>query len=324
MKKRDKYLVIENTAIYQFYYERLINLALAQFEWHGLPETCDRRYFERQLLFRGSAAMLKPKNTDFWLSLGYLPVSKPNQVVPVSIIDSYLSNSVRPEEPWQKFFDNGMFNVYGYPTNIRGIGFNAEQCETDEWMMLYDNMTCSTLVPKIDMYAKLLWEAHMTLRSNLQIQNTPYIVKTSRNRSLTFENLFNRILGYEPVIQVAKSTDLDDIQTLDLRVDFKGNEMLQLLKGLWAEALAMLGITAETTKKERMLANEITINRQEDIISLNSRLLNRIEFCNKMNKKYGMDLSVNISSQDYELPIHEEVTEAYGDLYRDNSRLSSE
>ena len=77
--------------------------------------------------------------------------------------------------------------------------------------------------------------------------------------------------------------------------------MLQALKTVWAEALSMLGITAETTKKERLISNEIMINRQEDLISLNSRLLNRVEFCNKMNKKYGLDLSVNLSSENTEL-----------------------
>jgi hypothetical protein len=59
----------------------------------------------------------------------------------------------------------------------------------------------------------------------------------------------------------------------------------------------MLGITAETTKKERLLNDEITLDRQEDMISLNSRLLNRVEFCNKMNAKHGLDLSVNLSSE---------------------------
>ena len=118
---------------------------------------------------------------------------------------------------------------------------------------------------------------------------------------LGIKNLFNRILGFQPVVEVRNTFDPNSIQTLDTRVDFKGTELLDCLKAVWAEALSMLGITAETTKKERLLNNEITIDRQEDIISLNSRLLNRVEFCNKMNKRYGFDLSVNLSSQDLTL-----------------------
>lgn len=271
MRREDKRLVIDNSQIYSYYRERLINLALAQFEWHGLPETMDRLYFEKSLLFNGKAAAGKVTGTDIWLGLDYVY--------------------------------KGTLDVYGYPTDIRLVPANGQHglIEVDEWQMLFDNMTWASLMPKIDLYARLLWEVHNTYRSNLQQQITPYLVLTTRNESLGIKNLFNRIMGFQPVVEVKNSFDPSTIQTLDTRVDFKGTELLENLKVIWAEALSMLGITAETTKKERLLNNEITIDRQEDVISLNSRLLNRVEFCNKMNKKYGFNLSVNLSSNDMEL-----------------------
>lgn len=266
MRREDKALMVQNSEIYLYYKERLINLALAQFEWHGLPETCDRLWFERSLLFNGKAAMYQPTGLDVWLSTDYLQV--------------------------------GDFDVYGYPTKIVGIGYNAKNIETDNWKILYDNMTRTTLIPKIDLYARLLWEVHNTFRSNLQQQITPYLVATTRNQALTFKNLFNRIFGFQPVIEIKNTENIDEIiKTFNLGVEFKGLEMLDCLKRLWAEALAMLGITAETTKKERLIEGEITLNRQEDNIGLNARLLNRLDFCNKMNKEYGMELSVNLSSE---------------------------
>lgn len=266
MRREDKALMVQNSEIYLYYKERLINLALAQFEWHGLPETCDRLWFERSLLFNGKAAMYQPTGLDVWLSTDYLQV--------------------------------GDFDVYGYPTNIVGIGYNAKNIETDTWKILYDNMTRTTLIPKIDLYARLLWEVHNTFRSNLQQQITPYLVATTKNQALTFKNLFNRIFGFQPVIEIKNTENIDEIiKTFNLGVEFKGLEMLDCLKRLWAEALAMLGITAETTKKERLIEGEITLNRQEDNIGLNARLLNRLDFCNKMNKEYGLELSVNLSSE---------------------------
>ena len=267
MRREDKVLVIENSQIYRYYRERLINIALAQFEWHGLPDTCDRLYFEKSLLFNGKACMCKPTGTDFWLSLDWIY--------------------------------KGRLDVYGYPTDIRGVGFGSHNLiETEEWEILYDNMTFASLMPMIDLYAKLLWEVHNTYRSNLQQQITPYIVATTRNKELSFKNFFNRVKGFQPVITVNDASNLEDeIKTLDLNVDFKGTDILNNLKVIWAEALSMLGITAETTKKERLLNDEITLDRQEDMISLNSRLLNRVEFCNKMNAKHGLDLSVNLSSE---------------------------
>ena len=270
MRQQDKLLVIENSEIYLYYKERLINLALAQFEWHGLPDTCDRRYFERTLLFDGTASMYLPKGLEelgTWLSTGYLNI--------------------------------GDFDIYGYPTDIVGTGYNARQIETDVWEILYDNMTKTTLLPKIDLYARLLWECHNVFRSNLNQQITPYLVATTKNKSLTFKNFFNQLLGFQPVIEVKNTENIEDVvKTFNLGTQFRGVEMLQALKTLWAEALSMLGISAKTTKKERYIEDEITINRQEDLISLNARLLNRVDFCNKMNRKYGLNLSVNISSQD--------------------------
>lgn len=271
MNYQDTELFIANQEIYNYYRERLINVALSQFEWHGLPDTCDRLYFEKRLLFDGKACMLKPIGSEEWMSLGYVT--------------------------------NGSLNVYGYPTDILGVGFNATNIQPEVWEFLYDNMTKQSLLPKIDLYARLLWEVHNTFRSNLKHQNTPYIVTGTKNQELSFKNLFNRIFGFQPYILMKRPEDAQAIQVLQTGVDYRGNELLDSLKVVWAEALAMLGITAETTKKERLIGDEITLNRQEDIISLNSRLLNRVEFCNKMNKKYGLELSVNISSEDYAMQM---------------------
>lgn len=287
MRRQDKELVIDNFKIYQYYKERLINIALAQFEWQNLPETCDRRYFEKTLLFSGTAAMYIPKGMDFWLSTGYLM--------------------------------RGKFDVYGYPKAIYGIGYNAENIATDTWEVLYDNMTRTTLLPMIDLYARQLWMIHNVFNSNMHQQIRPYIITTTQNNTLSFKNIFNRIFGFEPVVQLKDSFDPESIKTLDLRVDFKGKEMLECLKLMWAEALAMLGISAETTKKERLISNEIMINRQEDIISLNARLLNRVDFCNKMNKKYDMDLSVNLSSTSYGF---EPYTDAMAQMIDDADRTT--
>lgn len=284
MRREDKHLVIENSEIYRYYRERLINLALSQFEWHGLPETMDRLYFEKSLLYNGKAAAGKVTGTDIWLGLDYIY--------------------------------KGTLDVYGYPTDIRLVGYgNHSLIEVDEWELLFDNMTWASLLPKIDLYARLLWEVHNTYRSNLQQQITPYLVLTTRNESLSIKNLFNRILGFQPVVEVKNNFDPDAIKTLDTRVDFKGTEILENLKIVWAEALSMLGITAETTKKERLLNDEITLDRQEDLISLNSRLLNRIDFCNKMNKKYGWNLSVNLSSDMNErMQLHKDDMLAANDM----------
>lgn len=273
---KDGLLAIRNTEIYLYYYERLINLALSQFEWHGLPETVDRYYLEKCLLFNGRAAVYQPKGTDIWLGTNYVQRNTPF----------------------------GMYDVYGYPRDIYGIpagGYSKPSqipVEPGKFRILFDNMTWSSLVPKIDLYARLMWEVHDTFRANMEHQLVPWIVEAPSSLKLTIENFFNRLLGHQRFLQLNHGLKSSDVQTLDTRVPFYGNEMLDCLRRLWAEALSMLGITSDVSKKERYVQDELTMVRQEDIIALNSRLMNRVEFCNRFNAQFGTDISVNLSSDD--------------------------
>jgi hypothetical protein len=273
MRKQDKQLVIQNTEIYNYWRSRLVSMALSQFEWHGLPDTCDPWYFEKILLFNGSAAVYKVKESDIFLSTAY-------------VFDAKKGNA---------------FTVYGYPTSILGMGYNAANIQTDEFEVLYDNRNHDNLTWMIDLYAKKLWETEMTFRSNLKQQNTPYIVATTKNESLSFTNFFNRIFGFEPVIQVKNTSNIDEaVKVFDLKKEYIGNELLDTLKSIWNEACHMLGITGETTKKERLLDGEIQMNRMQDTITMSSRLLNRVEFANKINKRWGWDVTVNLVAADTE------------------------
>ena len=270
MRRQDKQLVVENIEIYNYYRERLINMALSQFEWHGLPDTMDEWYFERTLLFNGTAAMYKPSGmNDTWLGTGWVQTG-------------------------------GNFDVYGYPLHIAGYGYAMQgQIETEEFEILYDNRSRTVLLPKIEMYAKLLWEIHNTYRENLKAQRCPYIIGCNKNESLSYDNIVNRIDGFDPVIKVKDAASIqENINVLDLNSKFLGSEITDNLKVYWNEALNMLGITGETSKKERMITDELVLNRQQDVITMSARLKNRIDFCNKMNKKYGLNLSVNEVNQD--------------------------
>lgn len=265
-------LFISNQEIYNFYRERLINLALSQFSYQGLPESCDRRYFELRLLTDGKACFMKPKGSEDWLSVG--------------------------------FVNNGDLDVYGYPTKILGVGYNAANIEPEDdgWLILYDNQTKVSLLPKIDLCARMMWKVHQIFMANLNHQISPYIVKTNARTKLSIKNLMNRVFGFQNVIEVSgKSFDPNDFTTLDTKVDFIGMDLMACLDVVWKWSLNTLGITAETTKRERMLNDELELNRMEDIISLNSRMRNRIEFCNKLNEKYGLNISVNLCTQDTEL-----------------------
>lgn len=292
---KESLLLIHNSEIYYYYFERLVNLALSQFKWNNLPPGVDRYYLERTFLYDGKAAIYNPVGTDIWLGTGYI------------------------EQPTTY----GMYDVYGYPRKICGVpsgGFTKKtmiNTEPNSFVIAYDNMTRQSLIPKMQLYAKLMWEVHDAFRANVEHQLNPWIVVAPSTIKTTVENFFNRFLGHQRMIQLTKGLKPEDIKTLDERAEFIGNEMLDCLRRLWSEALNMLGITSEGGKKERYLNDELTMARQEDILSLNSRLLNRREMCDKLNERFGFNVSVEISSNDIRFSPYEPKMEVKrdGELY---------
>jgi hypothetical protein len=268
-RKEEKELVINYIMLKNYYSERLENLALAEFSYKNLPESCDADYLERCFLYKTKAAIYKPKDMDFLMSTG--------------------------------FMTKGNFNSYGYPVSIVGIDFNGRNIETDEWIIAWDNKRRTSTIAKIQLYAKLLAEVHATIRANLAHQRHPIIAPIDKSELFSYENFYNRVDVFDPFIPVKKTFDLENLKPMDMKIPYIGNELFDTLQRLWAEALSMLGITAETSKKERLIEREVTLDRQEDLLSLNSRYATRVKMCDDVNKKFGTNIEVILSVNDEHL-----------------------
>lgn len=275
-----------NLRVTRLYRERLLNIALAQFEWHGLPDTVDPLYMETQLLEKGTVALYKEEVTGSWLATSYLSKSKGGRY----------------------------YDIYGKPVAIDGIGANGEILKTDEFYILYDNRTKISLLDKIETYARTLAHLHLTFLSNLKFQNIPILLPVEDKTKLTWDNFELQKDQYAPVIRYDKSLNIQDVKPFNLQVPYIGGPLMDTLQDVWNEALSMLGITPVTTKKERLIQDEISANRQGDIVSLNGRLLGRIELANKFNKEQGYSVSVNLSSNDPLYNLGDELQGEEGDI----------
>ena len=294
MKKYDKMIsYIDNSLLYHYYYERLINLALSEFIWtgdlfEGKNRTGDRLFFERKLLGTGKATICRVKDSDIWLTCGYV--------------------------------NKGTFNFYGYPTQIAAVGFNKGYIEVDDFEIIYDNQTMQALLPKIDLYAKLLAEHHATFRANLRQQNTPFLCVANQFNKEGFSNLFDDVFTHEPVIYVKKKEDVSDsINVFKFDVPFIGKDILETMRITWNEAVTMLGICpAGINKTERMTTSEVAFSEEEYLNVKNSRYMNRKELCERM-KDYGINIDVHMvkpSDVDIALPtelVRSDVVRAHGE-----------
>ena len=311
-KYEDIGLFIDNQKIYNFYFDRICQVVLSQFQYGNLPSTCDRWFFEWKAMRDGQAALCVPDGSRELMSLGFVP---------------YLDEE-------QTSAGQMLYNAYGYPTGIKGIGWadgdviNGQvlhgagyQVTTHDFVVMYDNMGRMSMMGYIDLYARLLWECHMIIRSNQKFQNIPYIVKASKDSKLSVDIFFQDLWNFKPVIELnnmgkkaenIKDANSMDIDALDLRVDYKVIDMWKALKVTWAEAMSMLGITTQFTKKSQYEnSDQLEMDKMGDDLSLCNRLMRRVELCNRANERWGGteilpkgDLYVNLS------PMTEEFAKA--------------
>lgn len=267
MTNREIDLFITNQLIYRYYFDRLRAIALAEFEYVNFPETCDPLYFERKLLENGVAAIYAPDGTEGLL----------------------LSTAIAPM---------GAFDGYGYPVAIEGIDFNGRQYPSHNFEVCYDNTARIPIMRYLDLYARLLWECHQTFRSNLRQQISPYVLVGTKESKLAIKNIMSQVYGYSPYIILKKGTTLDTVKAIGMDVDFKGMTILQALETIWRQAMAILGISTGTTKRERELNAELVMNRQGDMMAMQSRLLPRVDFINRTNRRFGLDIAVNFGAPD--------------------------
>lgn len=275
-KNRNARLILDNYEIYSIFRERLMNIRLSQFTYTNLPKTMDRLTLERAFLFNGTAALLRPESTDLLLSLPYVM--------------------------------RGNFTPYGYPMNIYGYSmYNGNQFTPQggfipvkyeesnsiftpsEFVVAWDNNMKTRCVRIIDQYAKLMWEIYTTFRSNLSKQKTPYLIIADKNSKLTADNIMMEIEAGNDAIEIRSGAiNIDEVvKTLDLRVDFKGPEILAVLQSVWEMALSQIGVSSPMEKRERLINNELTMMREEDHIQLNSGLQQRQEMFDKAWEMWG-------------------------------------
>ena len=84
------------------------------------------------------------------------------------------------------------------------------------------------------------------------------------------------------------------IQVLQTNAPYLADKLEILKTQLWNEALTYLGISnTNTMKRERLVSEEITRNEGGTLANRYSRLIARQEACDKINKMFGLDISVD-------------------------------
>ncbi len=253
-----------NNATYIQYFDRLVELSVSMFEWHGLPETVDPRYLELHLFQNGSMVYFR------------------DEVMGDLCLDCIA---------------NGQFDVYGNPISRRAYSsYNQYQKTLNESdsVIIWNNYLRQPSVLNVKMFAKRLYNLDRIIDVNANAQKTPVLVQGTEKQRLTLVNLYKEFDGNAPFIFGDKNLDLNSLRAISTNAPYVADKLYQLKTQIWNEALTYLGISnLSIQKKERMITDEVQRNQGGTIASRYSRLEARREAVDKINRMFGTDISVD-------------------------------
>ena len=262
-----------NNVSYNMNVNMLFNLATTIYQWEGLPETIDKRMLEKSLIKNGMVAFYENE-------LNYL--------------------IALPASPSKNF------TLYGNPTAVQVFGFNgmttnleySEFLEESECVLCFNNYTRSSDMPVIELYANRLTNIERSLDVNISLQKFPALIKTAQEQKLTMENLMVKAMGNVPIIYGDKNMNLEGIEVLDLKIPFIADKLYQTKRNLFSDILSYFGVESSAIdKKERVQSAEVDSSLGFMQAQRAVHLIPRQQCAEQLNKKYGLNVSVNIAKE---------------------------
>jgi len=152
----------------------------------------------------------------------------------------------------------------------------------------------------INLFARRLYEAERTLDNNIKLQKMMFMLKGTEAQKITFTNLINKWDDNIPFMMADKSLATDEIfEVIQTGVQYVGDKLMDYKHDVWNEVMTFFGKNnTNTDKRERLTDNEVEANNEQIELSADVMLLTRKEAALDMNKKFGLNVSVELRSWD--------------------------
>lgn len=255
--------LITNTLLYRHYYNRLLELAISIFEWVNLPSEVDERFLELMLSERGHATFFYDKELEQYL------------VTKVAL--------------------GGKLDVYLRPKRYRGYASNGynKSLSSEDSVLIYNNYLHTNTIDELKLFAMKLYDIDASIIVNAKAQKTPVLISCEENQRLSLKNAYMEYEGNMPAIFADKNLNPNSISVVKTDAPYVADRLYTLKKEIWGEAMTFLGISnLSSNKKERLITNEVAHSQGSVISSRHSRLEQRRQACNKINKMYNLNLEV--------------------------------
>lgn len=273
--------LIQNKRTYNYYLNRLTELALSRFEWKNVPKNIDVRFLEMGLFYKGYMVFFKDAELDEYLAL---------------------NTSI-----------SGTWNVYNIPILRRAYATNGYQKLLTEKnsVIIFNNMLHLPCCDDIEMFARRLSDFDRTIDVNVNAQKTPVLIICDEKERLSMLNLYSQYVGNAPVIKGDTSLRPDSLKVLTTQAPYIADNVQTLKTQIWNEALTYLGISnINSVKKERLITDEVTRNMGATVASRNSALYMRQLACKQINEMFNLEPKMSVEfKEDFQIIDEEIITE---------------
>lgn len=250
------------------YIDRLKMLSVSLFTWKGLDDiagTGASRFLELSLYEDGKGVFVKDDE------LGYMALK------------------VSPSDK---------LNVYMLPVKVMcwSIGYN-KQYAFDDVVYIMNNELEKPTREFMELFAYRLYETERTIDINLQAQKTPILIEGDTKTILTLKNVYMQYSGNTPFIFGNKQFDISNkLNVLKTDAPYIIDKLDVHKHQIFNDALTVLGIdNANTDKKERLITNEVESNEELIKYYLNCYYKTRKKACDDINKKFGLNISIELN-----------------------------
>lgn len=266
MNKKLVHSQMNSYKTYLMYQRRMIALAQNVFRFKYLPNFIDKAFLNATLLLKGSIAFFYDDELEELVALPYTVL--------------------------------GQLDLYGRPNKIMVRGYNGrfyKSLNKDEFVIMYDNNGRYPIYLDICQIAERIAFGKRTIDINIAQQRTPRVWTTSSDKMATLKAMMEDIDSFMDNILAYDSINLDDLNCVLNPAPYVADKIDLHLKEEWAEFYQLIGINSlTTTKKERMITDEVMVSQGGTIASRFNRFEPRKDAIEEINKKWGDKLNKKI------------------------------
>lgn len=253
------------------YIDDMLTKCNQMFVYEGLPDTVPKRILERYLTENGDCIFTK-HNDKFVILIGGAGGELNEYYEPTKYIVA---------NPYLKLTKEYTINT-----------------ENDDCVLMRNDCKSRGLIPLLSKYAVLCNDCEISINMLTNNLRTQYLISAGDNKTKENADIFIKKLIDGDFSCIAENTFLDGVKVHNVTTNASYiKDFIELNQYLKATAFNEIGLDANyNMKRERLTAGEVELNTSILIPLADDMLEQRKQAVDAINKMYGLNIKVDLSS----------------------------